>query len=245
MYSRQLVALIVVVASGSARAMLAQAPAQDAARTVVDMVYTEAQAARGGAAYEAACAGCHRADLGGGTGPALKQQRFARQFAGKDLRTLFTKVATTMPRNAPGSLGDNVALDLIAYLLRENGFPAGSEELTADALDRIRVVAGMRKPPPPVGDFSYVEVVGCLTPGPQNTWLLTRASAPAAATPSGSPDTAKPLGTETFHLVDALAYAPDSDKGHKIYVRGLVIKLADEQRLTISVFESVSPTCGE
>jgi len=244
-YRRKFAALSVLVATASGGAIVVQTRAQEAARTVVDNVYSDAQAARGAAAYEAACAGCHRADLGGGTGPALKQQRFARQFAGKDLRTLFMKVATTMPRNAPGSLGDNVALDLIAYLLRENGFPAGSEELTADALDGIRVVAGMRKPPPPVGDFSYVEVVGCLTPGPQNTWLLTKASAPAAATPSGSPDTAKPLGTETFHLVDAMAYAPAAHKGQKMYLRGLLIKLADEQRMTISALETVSPSCSE
>ena len=245
MVPRQLVASIVLLAVVSGRAMVVQTCAQEAVRTVVDNVYTEAQAARGAAAYEAACAGCHRADLGGGTGPALKQQRFASQFAGKELRTLFTKVATTMPRNAPGSLGDNVALDLIAYLLRENGFPAGSEELTAEELDGIRVVAGMRKPPPPVGDFSYVEVVGCLTPGPESTWLLTRASAPAAATPSGSPDTAKPLGTETFHLVDAMAYAPAAHKGEKMYLRGLLIKLADEQRMTISALETISPRCSE
>ena len=234
-YRRKFAALSVLVATASGGAIVVQTRAQEAARTVVDNVYSEAQAARGGAAYEEACAGW----------PALKQQRFARQFAGKDLRTLFTKVATTMPRNAPGSLGDNVALDLIAYLLRENGFPAGSEELTADALDGIRVVAGMRKPPPPVGDFSYVEVVGCLTPGPQNTWLLTKASAPAAATPSGSPDTAKPLGTETFHLVDAMAYAPAAHKGQKMYLRGLLIRLADEQRMTISALETVSPSCSE
>ena len=221
MYSRQLVAVIVVVASGSARAMLAQAPAQDAARTVVDMVYTEAQAARGGAAYEAACAGCHRADLGGGTGPALKQQRFARQFA--DIAALKATILSSVDQ-------------LSAF---------AGKTTTGGRLNVDRAVLSAAPALPPVGDFSYVEVVGCLTPGPQNTWLLTRASAPAAATPSGSPDTAKPLGTETFHLVDALAYAPDSDKGHKIYVRGLVIKLPDEQRLTISVFESVSPTCGE
>ena len=58
---------------------------------MADGVYTETQATRGAAVYDAACAGCHRADLGGGTGPALKEQRFAREFAGKDLKTLFTK----------------------------------------------------------------------------------------------------------------------------------------------------------
>src|SRR5205807_3027242 len=129
------------------------------AKTVADGVYTDTQAARGAAVYETTCAGCHRADLGGATGPALKEQRFARQFADKDLKTLFTKVATTMPRNAPASLGDNVTLDILAHLLKENGFPAGPQELAADALEGIRVLPGRPKPPPPIGDFSYVEVV--------------------------------------------------------------------------------------
>src|SRR5204863_2357935 len=111
------------------------ANAQETTRTVADGVYTDAQAARGAAVYDAACSGCHRADLGGGTGPALRDQRFERVFAGKDLKTLFTKTATTMPRGAPGSLGDNVYLDIVAHLLKENGFAPGSHELTADALE--------------------------------------------------------------------------------------------------------------
>ena len=47
-----------------------------------------------------------------------------------------------MPRNAPASLADNVYLDIVAHLLKENGFPAGARELTTDALDGIRVRAG-------------------------------------------------------------------------------------------------------
>ena len=216
---------------------------------MADGVYTDAQANRGAAVYDAACAGCHRADLGGANGPSLKEQRFAREFAGKDLKTLFTKVATTMPRNAAGSLGDNVYLDVVAHMLKENGFPAGSQELTADALDGIRVVPGKPKPPPPIGDFSYVEVVGCLTAGPRNTWMLTRASEPVAAASAapahGRPQAATPLGTQTFHLLDAMAYAPDDHKGQTMYVRGLLIKLPGEQRMTISAFEMVSPTCSD
>jgi len=226
----------------------AAATGQDRGKTVADGVYTDAQAARGAAVYELACTGCHRADLGGATGPSLKEQRFAREFAGKDLKTLFTKV-TTMPRNAPASLGDNVYLDLVAHLLKENGFPAGSHELTADALDGIGVVPGQAKPPPPIGDYSYVDVVGCLTAGPQHTWALTRASEPVPALPAAaSPSTsaaARPLGTQTFHLLDAMAYAPGGHNGHKMYVRGLLIKLPGEQRMTISAFEMVSPTCSE
>ena len=222
------------------------ARAQESARTVADGVYTAAQATRGAAVYDAACAGCHRADLGGASGPSLREQRFAREFAGKDLKSLFTKTATTMPRNAPASLGDSAYLDVVAHVLRENGFPAGPQELTVSALEGIRVVPGRPKPLPPVGDFSYVDVVGCLTAGPQNSWMLTRASAPVAAEPATSMSAATTaLGTETFHLLDAMAYAPAEHKGHTMHVRGLLIKLPGEQRMTISEFEMVSLSCGE
>ena len=155
-----------------------------------------------------------------------------------------------MPRNAPASLGDNVYLDVVAHVLKENGFPAGSRELADEALDGIGVVPGRPKPPPPVGDFSYVDVVGCLTAGPRNTWMLTQASEPVAAGSSATaspPPTAaaKPLGTQAFHLLDAMAYAPDDHKNQKMYVRGLLIKLTGEQRLTISALDMVSPTCRE
>ena len=60
------------------RERLRSPPAQETAKTVADGVYTDAQAARGAAVYDTACAGCHRADLGGATGPALREQRFAR-----------------------------------------------------------------------------------------------------------------------------------------------------------------------
>lgn len=236
------------VAAAFAMATLCGVAAQDNPRTVADGVYTEAQATRGAAVYEAACSGCHRADLGGGTGPALKQQRFAQTYAGKDLRTLFTKIATTMPRNMPASLADEEYLDVVAHVLKENGFRAGAEDLTIGALDGIRLVAGRSKPLPPVGDFSYVEVVGCLT-ARQHTWWLTRASDPVAAIPSAAaasdPRPAPPLGGQSFHLLDAAVYAADAHRGQKVYVRGLLIKLPDEQRMTISTLETVSPTCDE
>lgn len=224
------------------------AGAQEPTTTVADGVYTEAQANRGAAAYEVACAGCHRADLSGNSGPALKEQRFARVYAGKDLRTLYSKIADTMPRNTPGSLTADVYLDIVAHVLKENGFKPGARDLSADALDTIRVVAGQPKPAPPVGDFSYVEVVGCLTAGPERTWMLTRASEPVAAAPTVPVSPAamdKAPGTLTFHLLDALAYAPDHHKGQTIYVRGLLIKAGSEPRMAISVFETVAPTCRD
>ena len=232
------------------------ARAQEPIKTVADGVFTDAQAIRGAAAYDATCSGCHRVDLTGNNGPPLRGQRFASQYAGKDLKTLFTKIATTMPRNAAGSLTENVNLDIVAHLLRENGFPAGSVELGSNALEGIRVLPGRPKPPPPVGDFSYVEVVGCLTAGPQHTWMLTRASEPISVLPASAlrqgsqqaatpASTDSPRGTQTVHLLDAMAYAPEDHKGHTMYVRGLLIQLPGEQRMTISAFEVVSPTCRE
>jgi len=237
------VAVFLIAAAGVVSAV------QETARTVTDGVYSEAQAERGAAAYDGACGNCHRADLGGASGPALKEQRFNQTYAGKDLKTLFTKVATTMPRGAPGSLGESAYLDIVAHLLKENGFGPGSRDLTVDGLDGIRLMASRPKPLPAIGDYSYVEVVGCLAPGPQNSWLLTRASdpavtvAPTSATPAPAA-TAAPLGTQTFRLLDAIAYSPADHRGQKIYVRGLLIKLPGEQRLTISAFETLSPTCG-
>src|SRR5688500_8289513 len=140
--------------------------AQETGKTVADGVYSDEQATRGAASYDTSCSGCHRPDLGGANGPALRGERFARIFAGKDLKTLYTKIATTMPRGAPASLGDAVYLDIVAHILRENGFPARESELTAEALSGIEVLPGKAKPPPPVGDFSYVDVVGCFMPGP-------------------------------------------------------------------------------
>jgi mono/diheme cytochrome c family protein len=215
-------------------------------KTVADNVYTEAQATRGAASYDTACSGCHRPDLGGANGPALLGERFARIFAGKDLKTLYTKIATTMPRGAPASLGDAVYLDIVAHILRENGFPAGDTELTAEQLSGLQVIPGKAKPPPPVGDFSYIEAVGCLTPGPENTWLLTNGSEPVslvAADANKATATDRPLGTQTYRLLDALAYTPEAHKGHKMYVRGLLIKLPGEQRMTISALEMVAPSC--
>jgi len=225
-----------------------QLQAQAGGRTVADGVYTDAQADRGAGSFATACSGCHRADLGGGQGPALKEQRFTRDFAEKNLDTLYTKILNTMPRGAPGSLGDSVTLDIVAHILRENGFPAGTAELAADAVPGVKILPGKPKPPPPVGNFSYVETVGCLTQGPGDTWLLTQATEPktvVAPSDGAAKATVGAPGTETFRLLDAMAYTPMSHKGQRMYVRGMLIKVATEQRITISAFETVAPACAQ
>jgi S-disulfanyl-L-cysteine oxidoreductase SoxD len=226
--------------------------AQNAGKSVEDGVYSDVQAMRGAAAYDQSCGRCHRQDLGGADGPALKDDRFNRNFAGKDLKTLYTRMSTTMPRGAPASMSEAAYLDILAYVLRENGFPAGTAELSVDALDGVEVLPTRPKPLPAISDFSYVEVVGCLVPGSDGAWMLSSASDPVAAAAPGGPQnvagrtsatTPTALGSQTYHLLDAMAYTPESLKGQKIYVRGLLIRLPAEQRMTISDLRSLSSTC--
>ena len=41
-----------------------------------------------------------------------------------------------MPEEDPGGLSEQEYIDVLSYLLRENGYPPG-DELTADALEEI------------------------------------------------------------------------------------------------------------
>jgi mono/diheme cytochrome c family protein len=106
--------------------------------TVRDGVYSEEQATRGRTGYDAKCAACHD---GGTMGPELWGEPFLAQWENKNVRAFFSRIQTTMPEDAPGSLSENEALDIIAYVLRTNGFPAGDKAIeSASALDSIKFV---------------------------------------------------------------------------------------------------------
>ena len=63
-------------------------------------------------------------------------------WKGQTLGDLFEKVSMTMPASSPGSLKPQEYGDLIAFLLGENGFPAGQKELEHETapLKQIRIV---------------------------------------------------------------------------------------------------------
>jgi quinoprotein glucose dehydrogenase len=111
-------------------------------RSVRDGVYTGEQARRGDAAYQDRCAACHEGTLSGGVmGPSLVGSSFIDSWTSKDLYGLFNRVQTTMPADNPSSLSDTTYLEIIALVLKINGFAAGTTELTpdADALKNIRI----------------------------------------------------------------------------------------------------------
>jgi len=102
-----------------------------ARQSVWDGVYTDAQADRGKGQYGQHCAVCHGTALeGNGESPPLTGE-FIPDWAGTTLADLYDKIETTMPLNAPGTLRPAIAADILAYLLKENNFPVGQEELDA------------------------------------------------------------------------------------------------------------------
>ncbi|MEQ1759888.1 MAG: cytochrome c [Vicinamibacterales bacterium] len=110
--------------------------------TVWDGVYTREQALRGKETYIVFCANCHADDLAGTNSgdsgaPPLKYDTFMR---GSTVGALFTKIRKSMPQDAPGSLQDPLVIDLVAYLLEANGFPAGATTLEPGSADPIRIV---------------------------------------------------------------------------------------------------------
>src|SRR5205085_6325647 len=85
--------------------------------TVLNGVYSDAQALRGEADYTSHCAGCHADDLSGYQS-ILKGNRFMNEYREAPLYRLFEKMKTTMPRNAAGTLSDQTYIDILSYILK-------------------------------------------------------------------------------------------------------------------------------
>lgn len=96
-------------------------------------LFTQAQAGEGKSIYEAKCSFCHAPDLTGRAGPALKGKFFASPSHKYKVGDIFTIVAQNMPATAPGSLTNEEYAKIMAFILQQNGYPAGEQELTFDA----------------------------------------------------------------------------------------------------------------
>lgn len=121
--------------------------AQTAARNVWDGVYTADQATQGKAIYADKCATCHGADLNGAEmAPPLVGAMFMGDWAGQSADDLFTRIHTTMPANDPGSLSNDQAAQVLAYILSMNQFPAGSTALPSDDAGLTSIAITAEKP---------------------------------------------------------------------------------------------------
>jgi len=95
-----------------------------------DISYTDEQSARGEAMYTKACAPCHDDKS---LAPLLVGDPFLNNWSDKTVGALIEKIHATMPLQDPGSLTEQQAVDLAAYILKMNRFPAGQDGLSKDS----------------------------------------------------------------------------------------------------------------
>ena len=117
-------------------------------RSVWDGIYTNAQASRGQQAFSRSCAGCHRDDLRGGAEgePPLTGVNFTAEWDGKTTGALLDLIATNMPKSNPGSLPLETSVDIVSFLLKANGMPAGRTDLPADVQELDQIVFTAQPP---------------------------------------------------------------------------------------------------
>ena len=99
-----------------------------------DGLYTKEQATRGRDVFRRDCAECHRADLNGRKtdgGPALRGTEFLNKWRGQSVTEMLRPAQELMPAQHPGKLDRKAYVDVIAYILQQNGAPVGDIELPA------------------------------------------------------------------------------------------------------------------
>ena len=95
------------------------------------------------------CTSCHGTEKY--TGDA-----FTKNWVGRTVFDLFDQLKTTMPDDNPGGLSAQQYKDIVAYILKINGLPSGTDSLPADpeAMRLIKIDAKPDKPSSPGGHGS-------------------------------------------------------------------------------------------
>jgi hypothetical protein len=168
------------------------------------------------------------------------------------LASLFVRISNDMPQNKPGSLPESTYLDILSHVLNANGMPPGEKELDKQSLVGIRVQK--KSGPEPLPDFSLVHAAGCLTRA-GDIWVLSRATEPERTTDVDNSTPAElelakqvPLGDKTFRLQNfgplGPDFKPESHDGHKMQVKGTLMKLPGGDRIQLTSMQMIDSTCG-
>jgi mono/diheme cytochrome c family protein len=208
-------------------------------RTVWDGVYTEAQAARGIMTFGQSCAGCH-ALAAEGKAP-LVGEPFWKSFAQKNVGDLLQFVSTYMPNGNPGSLTEPTYRDIVALILKSNGFPAGTTELVGDTTANVQIVRKDGRTELPAN--ALARVVGCLAKSGTD-WVVTSATSPERAERevSAGDDAARPLGKRTITLKFVLTRL-DGWAGARVAVSGLLIGEGGVDGINVTQVNRVAQKC--
>jgi cytochrome c5 len=223
------------------------AGAQDA--SIWRGVYTAAQAERGKAVYMRQCSRCHGEDLGGRRDYPLSGERFMDRWEAHTLEHLFMLIRDSMPPDGINTVDARDKRDIVAYLLQQNGFPAGTTELSDD--DAVLATFGIERNTgrEAARTGSLVHVTGCLTLRGEQDWTLTNAGEPektalptagGASKPSAQPASG---GTREVGLLNIFP-SPAAHRGHTMHATGFLMKKGDSDAINVVSLEMVAPTCA-
>ncbi len=230
--------LIMALLMTSAGSVLLNAQTADV-RTVWDGVYTDAQAARGTPAFSQSCSNCHTL-ASQGKGP-LTGEKFWEGFSQRTVGDLLTFVRTNMPNGNGGSLPASTYNDLVALILKSNGFPGGMVELAPETIASVQIIP--KDGPGELPANSLVRVVGCLARN-GNDWVLTSATVPQRAERIGvgPEDASRPLGDRTTTLKFLLTRL-DSFVGQRMSVTGWLIGAGGANGINVATANRVGDMC--
>ena len=107
-------------------------------------------------------------------------------------------------------------------------------------------------PPQGANAIPIVETIGCLAEAPNRTWTLTNAAAPAQSGRAGfsRPEEVKAaegrgLGSQQFRLIGLTEMNPGPHRGHRVLVKGLLIKDSGGDRINVTSLKTVGEQCGK
>jgi mono/diheme cytochrome c family protein len=228
-----------VIAMGTAL-VTAQAPKTP---TVWDGVYTDAQAERATATFGSTCSRCHTLTEDGSGNRPLTGTKFWEGFTQKTVGDLLKYVSTNMPNGAQaGSLSASTYNDLVALILKSNGFPAGKTEVTPETVANVQIIP--KDGPGELPANTLVRIVGCLGPKAGSDWTMTNVTNPERTekTGAGAEDATRPLGNRSMTLKFVLTRL-DSFVGQRVSVTGLLIGAGGANGLNVSTVNKVGDAC--
>jgi hypothetical protein len=190
-------------------------------------------------AFGQSCAGCH-ALAAEGKSP-LVGDSFWKSFAQTTVGDLFVYVRTNMPNGAPGSLSQTTYEDIVALLLKSNGFPAGSTELGPETAAGVQIVPQDGSAKLPAG--ALVRVVGCLARSGAD-WVVTSATNPERSEhpASGVEDATRPLGSRQMALKFVITKL-DPLAGSRVVVNGLLIGADGVDGINVTTVQRAAQKC--
>jgi len=227
-----------LVSIGSAILGAQAAPPQG--RTVWDGIYTDAQAERGLLAFNQSCTNCHTLEAAGNRRP-VTGEKFWEAWTQKTAADLLTWVSANMPNGNGGSLSVPTYRDLVAAILKSNGFPSGTTELAPETIVGVQIIP--KDGPGELPGNTLARMVGCLAKS-GNDWVLNTATVPERVdkTGIGPEDASRQLGERTVTLKFILTRL-DSHVGRRMSVSGILIGPGGRDGINVSTVNRVADSC--